>query len=788
MASGDSNKEAGAGAVSSELIPSQSELVLFLDPILERGPHHPAAACGLPSQQTSLWGTQLEGRELGLAQSGGVWGEQDRDLPCDPDGVVCVSGTAADELRLADGESPCEGRVEVEHEGQWGTVCDDQWDKNDAAVVCRQLGCGTVVSAPGGATYGPGSGRVWVHDLDCEGEEEALWDCENFEWQQQVSCAHSEDAGVRCSEHRHSRLAGSPRLCTGRVEVTHGDTWGSVCDSQFPLEAATVLCRQLQCGVAVSILRGAHFGEGQGPVRAEEFRCVGNESHLSFCPKVSPPDGTCNHSRDVGVICSRFAGFRLENGSSRCEGRVELLMNGDWSSLCTAHWNLANANVLCHQLGCGNPVSAFRGVEYGEGNGLVWNGTLHCSGSETNLRDCPRTVLGAPHCAENMALVICSGNGTLPSSPPSQCNVSTWEPAGPGGPQEGAAECTGPPQLRLADGGGPCAGRVEIFLDGSWGSVCDDSWDVSDAQVVCRQLGCGVALSAPGAARFGPGAGPIWLDELRCSGNESHLWQCPSGGWGRHDCGHKEDAGVQCSEFLDLRLVSDTSPCAGRLEIFYNGTWGGVCSNSMLDVTVGVICRQLGCGDSGTIESPGTYGKGSGTWWVDNVECRSGDPTLWECPSDPWNEKSCSWDEEAQIKCRHNIRVVGSETKCSGRVEVWHNGTWGTVCDDSWDLRNAEVVCRQLGCGSAVAALGEAAYGPGTGPIWLDEVVCRGREASLLDCPAGPRGQSDCEHKEDAAVNCSGITETMAASAPAPGATGTTVTTLSNPGNCPSCG
>uniref|UniRef100_F7EXQ9 SRCR domain-containing protein n=1 Tax=Ornithorhynchus anatinus TaxID=9258 RepID=F7EXQ9_ORNAN len=670
------------------------------------------------------------------------------------DAAVNCSGALADELRLANGESPCEGRVELEHNGQWGTVCDSNWDTDDAAVVCRQLGCGTVVSASHGAKYGPGSGRVWVYYLFCQGEEEALWNCEGFEWNPYDQCLHTEDAGVRCSEHRHPRLVGLPRLCAGRVEVTHGDTWGTVCDSHFSLNAAAVLCRELQCGVAISVLGGAQFGEGQDRVWDEDFQCAGNESHLSFCPKQSQQNGTCNHHRDVGVVCSRFTGLRLVNGSSRCEGRVELQMVGSWGSLCADRWDLADANVLCHQLDCGFAMSAPGGAEFGEGNGKVWTETFYCSGSETNLNDCPVTVLGAPPCSHgNVAAVICTGNGTRPSPSP-QCNVSTWEPAGPGGPQGGAAECTGESPLRLADGGGRCAGRVEIFYNGTWGTVCDDGWDVSDAQVVCRQLGCGVAVNAPGAARFGPGEGPVWLDELRCSGNESHLGRCPSGGWGRHDCRHKEDAGAFCSEFLDLRLVSGISPCAGRLEILYNGTWGGVCSNSMLDITAGVICRQLGCGDRGTTVTSDIYGKGSKPRWVDKIECRAGDPTLWECPSDPWNEESCSDEEEAQIECRLSIRVKGSDNDCSGRVEVWHNGTWGTVCDDSWDLRNAEVVCRQLGCGSAVAALGGAAYGPGTGPIWLDEVACRGREASLLDCPAGPRGQSDCGHKEDAAVNC----------------------------------
>ncbi|NXX86882.1 C163A protein, partial [Urocolius indicus] len=96
---------------------------------------------------------------------------------------------------------------------------------------------------------------------------------------------------------------------------------------------------------------------------------------------------------------------------------------------------------------------------------------------------------------------------------------------------------------------------------------------------------------------------------------------------------------------------------------------------------------------------------------------------------------------------RERIRAVGGGDGCSGRVELWHRGSWGTVCDDAWDMSDAEVACRQLGCGPAVAALPDAAFGEGAGPIWLELVECRGTEAALQHCWARPGERGLCRHK-----------------------------------------
>ncbi|NXG14887.1 C163A protein, partial [Grallaria varia] len=749
----------------------------------------------------------------------------------------------AAEVRLVNGGGRCVGRVEVKHEEQWGTVCDSDWDKKDATVVCRQLGCGVALRAHTRAHFGQGSGPVWMNRVACRGSEAALSDCPHAGWRE-LHCTHNWDAGVTCSG--FVRLVGGDNPCSGQVEIHDRDQWRTVCASDFGPEAAAVVCRELQCGAALAMPASAGPGEGGSAMRERELQCVGNESLLASCPRGSPRDQPCAHHRNATVTCTPF---RLVNGSTACEGRVEFHVLGTWGTLCASHWDLNDGHVLCRHLNCGFAEAIPPGGSFGEGTVSMWRDSFHCNGTETHMEECPVTVLGASPCAPgNAAAVVCSGPAiegslrlvggesrcdgrveillqrgtwgrvlagrwelpeaavvcrqlrcgeaetadTLPRGQRgagpvglrgvrcaghearlSLCNASSplpdevledvgvscrgeWRCGGtPGGGRVCAA---GSRSVRLASGAGRCEGRVEILHRGAWGTVCDDGWDLRTAAVVCRQLGCGAAINASGSERFGEGHGPIWLDGVNCSGHEAALWDCPAEPWGRHDCGHKEDAGVVCSEFVALRL-ENSDGCSGRLRVLYNGTWGSVCSNLMTPKAAVLACKELGCGDKGHLEGQQGYGKVEGPAWLDQVECGKTARSFWECLSTPWHPQSCEdVQEEAHITCtdREKIRVVGGESNCSGRVELWHRGSWGTVCDDSWDMRDAQVVCRQLGCGPAVAALPEAAFGEGTGAIWLERVECRGTELALQDCWARPGDGGLCRHKEDAAVSCSG--------------------------------
>ena len=90
-----------------------------------------------------------------------------------------------------------------------------------------------------------------------------------------------------------------------------------------------------------------------------------------------------------------------------------------------------------------------------------------------------------------------------------------------------------------------------------------------------------------------------------------------------------------------------------------------------------------------------------------------------------------------------------------GRVEFSLNRVWGTICDDTWNIRNARVVCNMMGLPPATAALGSAVFGRGEGAIWLDTLNCFGNESSILECEHSAFGNiKGCNHYSDSGAMC----------------------------------
>ncbi|XP_062373457.1 scavenger receptor cysteine-rich type 1 protein M130-like [Sardina pilchardus] len=724
-------------------------------------------------------------------------------------GFICK-----DTVRLVDGPSRCSGRVEVYHDGEWGTVCGAYWDNFDTAVVCKEVGCGDAVDSLRDAHFGEGAGRVLMAEVGCVGWETRLKNC-SHKGLDEHTCQPKDNVGVICSEHRVPRLVNGFHQCSGRVEVEHGITWDTMCDDTFDWQDAEVVCRELDCGAPVEVLGAAAFGEGEGQVWSEEIQCGGSETQIHLCP-TSPMNHRCSHAKDVGLLCSGYTDARLANGSDSCSGRVELKYLREWGTVCDASWDMRASSVLCHQLKCGSAVAVLGAEQFGEGSGSIWPDVFVCEGNETGLSRCGISSWRRAACSHRQdAGVICSGsslsqyNGTMRLSGERRCEgavevyvsqkwrrvlLDSWSQSvssvvcrqlacgsavrffgstdTEGDGCVSGFHCSGRPQpVRLTGSGGDCAGRLEVLHNGSWGTVCDDSWDMQDAQVVCRQLQCGTALSAEVPASVPPGDLPIWLSEVNCTGDETSLWECPPAEWGRHDCSHKEDVHFMCSGFIQLKQTTDSrGPCNGVIDVYYNGTWGNICFNGMDRNTGSVICRQLGCGGlTVIIDATPTKAKQlippryTGTGTNPHVIHKE---SVKECPVSP------------------TLRLVGGPTRCSGRVEVLLQGEWGTVCDDSWDKRDAQVVCRQLDCGEPVREGGEqGSFGKGNGPIWLDEVNCTGHEHHLWECCRAPLNQSDCIHKEDAWVTCTG--PPLPPTTPPPVTSGRTTTPPYEPAGLP---
>ncbi|NXU41988.1 MARCO protein, partial [Drymodes brunneopygia] len=105
--------------------------------------------------------------------------------------------------------------------------------------------------------------------------------------------------------------------------------------------------------------------------------------------------------------------------------------------------------------------------------------------------------------------------------------------------------------------------------------------------------------------------------------------------------------------------------------------------------------------------------------------------------------------EKGEVGFSNFVRLVGGDRR--GRVEIFHKGVWGTICDDGWTNREATVVCRMLGFNRAVSFFTAPA---GTGQIWLDDVNCKGSEIIITDCSKRDWGAHNCNHNEDTGVEC----------------------------------
>ncbi|MGH0141401.1 UNVERIFIED_CONTAM: hypothetical protein FKN15_075276 [Acipenser sinensis] len=752
-------------------------------------------------------------------------------------GVVCVppEGSGAP-LRLVGGTEDFEGRVEVYHNGRWGTICDDQWDDTDAEVVCRQLGFSGTPKAWSWAQFGSGSGPILLDEVRCSGNELSLEECAHSGWGEH-NCDHVEDAAVSCNSYSDGvvRLVDGDSPSEGRVEIYYDGAWGSVCDDSWTEVNAQVVCRQLRFRGRARVSAPGRYGAGSGLILLDEVQCKGGERSLLGCAHAAWGRHDCAHSEDVGVQCEGKGEtneipqpspetVRLVDGESTREGRVEVLLGGEWGSVCDDGWTDDHAAVVCKQLGYTGEAKARSMAYFGEGKGPIHLDDVRCSGQESSLSECEARRGGQHNCRHSEdAGVICqynplsctdgftelgyyngsvsetdSGAPCLPwtefpdyllqypgrglgahnycRNPDREANPWCFYRLSSGAVGWAYCDCN-QGAVRLAGSSSSSqSGLVEVYLNGHWGAVCDSHWTERDASVICRQLGLGEIGTPLRHAHFGPSSGIFHFQRLGCHGDEDFLLKCKNRKFMTNDCNHGNEAGVVCvppeGSGAPLRLVGGTEDFEGRVEVYHNGRWGTICDDQWDDTDAEVVCRQLGFSGTPKAWSWAQFGSGSGPILLDEVRCSGNELSLEECAHSGWGEHNCDHVEDAAVSCNPYsdgvVRLVDGDSPSEGRVEIYYDGAWGSVCDDSWTEVNAQVVCRQLRFRGRARVSAPGRYGAGSGLILLDEVQCKGGERSLLGCAHAAWGRHDCAHSEDVGVQCEGKGETNEIPQPSP--------------------
>ncbi|KAK2902740.1 hypothetical protein Q8A67_007453 [Cirrhinus molitorella] len=221
----------------------------------------------------------------------------------------------------------------------------------------------------------------------------------------------------------------------------------------------------------------------------------------------------------------------------------------------------------------------------------------------------------------------------------------------------------------------------------------------------------------------------------------------------KNETKHADDSDQQ----IELSTLSLSEGCFGVLRAFYK--------NTTVDVTLNLLdaeekrklalqtCERLKCGR--VFEHGMTATVHNGTCLAD---CILRDSKLHNCTTAAKGD--CM--NATKVICENvAVRLLGGRDRCAGRVELLHSGSWGTVCDDDFDIYSGHIVCAQLGCGSATKL---DFFGPGTGAILISKMQCNGSESNLWECGSiNTTASNYCGHKEDAGIVCSASVEIIPA-------------------------
>ncbi|KAK5621494.1 hypothetical protein CRENBAI_003996 [Crenichthys baileyi] len=586
---------------------------------------------------------------------------------------------------LQDKDSPCKGHVEAYYGNEKGYVGDKYWNKATEEVVCRSTHCGKPENGIKDV-YRPLNSKVWLNELQCQGNERSLWDCEGWPGPEVSFYKKPTVKMVTCSNKIKINL--KPHKCEGAVQYTVQSTGqpnrnGYICSNGFGNEEANMLCKNLGCGGVTEILRSEwmHLEDFQN-VERMEMNCSGiaDVTHPWQCVQSASP--SC--ALPVLIMCKGHDRVQLKGeGSNVCSGLLEKEKD-KWKS---TGQNRTSSDKLCQQMHCGasgnltqddkghhltcsDRVSVVltndrnsetkcygRAISYKslsqDTSGILDH--VECTGSESSLWHCRAKHHNNIRCS-SVPYVVCSGS----------VNV------------------------KLVDGPGRCAGKLEVQHEDQWKTAISDKWDETFSAVVCKQLECG-ASGNKSSKTFDKRTGNFLTLSCNNGTQISDISECIT-----------DDKGTQVNDQVEITcenhkviFLEESKPCSGTVGIEYRDKthWLSGSNQTWNQNVANMICQELHCGNASNFSSKPF--KKQTSFLVESRNCSSSNKYLLQCDTEhqePDNNQTLAY-----VDCEGSITVTLTHG-CWGKVNISTVSKQGYVSKDAWTEAMSVQLCKELAC------------------------------------------------------------------------------------------
>ncbi|XP_060737634.1 scavenger receptor cysteine-rich type 1 protein M130 [Tachysurus vachellii] len=659
--------------------------------------------------------------------------------------IIC---TNHNHIRLYGGPDICEGFLEKENitEGKWVNVNEGEFDSNMVDNMCAKMKCGT------GINVKPGNKSISTY--------------------------------LKCSDRVKIQLENSmktPSLCYGEIYVNVNGSHNAVCskDTTTYMKIGEVVCRELQCGNALTVVNGYLGKQGQISLHG----CNGQEKSLWECNHQYGKVGSC---QTINIVCSASLDMRLSNGPDKCAGQLEVKYSGSWRTISSTGWTKQNSNMVCQHLECGESMDSNQ-YHFVKSNLLMLKWTLKCSGrsifqctveNNENIQQnsavnilcnkhelwflqgsstCEGKVMGEKSgylqnisneradevCKRN----LCQGVQILKSDHSNSIITSTVYPENATSPNNGSmnlttstnpqddyVKCSGSMEVRLQN---KCLGKVLVCSNDDCG-VCAETWTDQQSEMLCKILGCGQMIKETYKGKTMAG---VTVASVHCSKTAENFNQCNFIQL-KDTSLCQMPAYVACTGSVNAVLQDPRDKCAGIPMLFYSGANFPLCTNSMNKQTQDNMCANFGCGEALSFNE--SIRRLSTSLGLTQITCQ--DTNITKCNFSTTKIQTC---EIGHLKCTdwRRLVVINHEDACKGEVYLQNEKHLNAVSNDDWKNQERNQLCKYLECGKS----SEIDNGVEMNVYLVD--TKKSFSSRSFSCPAKPNSIWDCENESASVKN-----------------------------------